>query len=369
MPTYAEVDRLKRDIKKLRDYLKTSVQERKLLLRKIGTLNDKLAKVDGNRAIACSVCKEENSELSGAPEGLAPRHLLLRIANLQQRLANTSEDADLLRSQLESVVESLEPLAKKNLVCSALVMSTKKVVEQSRATSKSVSRAPTPLVLEVLHKEGDIADAEQDRQRNRLSVGSMGSLPDPSLLDFGELNKSYESAVKTKPANLYDEDQVSIELERKTALLDLMEDKLAEKDGLIREQASLLEEYKVEMLKIKGELSNDHGHSSLDRRMRQRKFKGLSTPQSRRRATSSTTTLVTANEMREAAGAMASVATGAVSAITRNTALHSDGDDSWSEPDVNAARRRMGLSTAHLLAAQKKVQDSSETEAEKKRKY
>ena len=47
----------------------------------------------------------------------------------------------------------------------------------------------------------------------------------------------------------------------------------------------------------------------------------------------------------------------------------SDGDDSWSEPDVTAARKRMGLTNTHLLLpSDAKVADSSETEAERKRK-
>ena len=37
-----EVERLKRDMKKLKDYLKTSVQERKMLVKKIGTLNERV---------------------------------------------------------------------------------------------------------------------------------------------------------------------------------------------------------------------------------------------------------------------------------------------------------------------------------------
>jgi hypothetical protein len=355
LPTQAEVDRLKRDIKKLRDYLKTSVQERKLLLRKIGTLNERLSKADNGD---CSLCREKMlCSMTTEGHATAPRYLLLRIANLQQRLANSCEDSDLLRSQLETIVETLDPLAEMNYVPRELVGSTLMAIERSKTVSKFVSRAPTPLVVESVFKEDE--EAEQDPQRwKRLSTGSVSSLPDPSMLDFGDLARPRLA--------ISDADQRSFDMERKVALIDLMEEKILDKDSVIREQSSLLDEYRVEMGKLREELHYDEskGNSSLERRLRQRRFKGLATPQSRRRATSSTTLVTASNTANEKEAA--------APAVLRNVAIAlSDGDDSWSEPDVNAARKRMGLSTAaHLMStAEKKVQDSSETEAEKKRKY
>ena len=47
-----EVERLKRDMRKLKDYLKTSVQERKMLVKKIGTLNDRVAAANVRKSVS-----------------------------------------------------------------------------------------------------------------------------------------------------------------------------------------------------------------------------------------------------------------------------------------------------------------------------
>eukprot|EP00095_Tigriopus_kingsejongensis_P006629 maker-scaffold1179_size56971-snap-gene-0.12 protein:Tk06629 transcript:maker-scaffold1179_size56971-snap-gene-0.12-mRNA-1 annotation:"cdk5 regulatory subunit-associated protein 2" len=46
-----EVDRLRQDLAKLKEYLKTSVQERKLLLKKIGTLNERMAQAQKSKLV------------------------------------------------------------------------------------------------------------------------------------------------------------------------------------------------------------------------------------------------------------------------------------------------------------------------------
>ena len=198
LPNQSEVDRLKNDIKKLRDYLKTSVQERKLLLRKIGTLNERLVKAGAASEATpggigeCGACGESCAVIDGHGGGAAPRFLLLRIANLQQRLANSCEDADVLRSQLEAVVEALAP----SLQNAELTAATRAVIERSRDVARSVSRAPTPLVVEAVNKDSEALSlslslsAEQDQKWKRLSVGSTHSLPDPSLVDLADLART-----------------------------------------------------------------------------------------------------------------------------------------------------------------------------------
>ena len=85
LPNQSEVDRLKNDIKKLRDYLKTSVQERKLLLRKIGTLNERLVKAGAASEATpggigeCGACGESCAVIDGHGGGAAPRFLLIVI--------------------------------------------------------------------------------------------------------------------------------------------------------------------------------------------------------------------------------------------------------------------------------------------------
>ena len=380
LPNQSEVDRLKNDIKKLRDYLKTSVQERKLLLRKIGTLNERLVKAGAASAATsggsgeCGACRESYAAVEGQGAGTAaPRYLLLRIANLQQRLADSCEDADGLRTQLERVVEALAP----NLQNAELAAATKAMIERSRDVTRFVSRAPTPLVVEAVNKdfEAPSLSAEQEQKWKRLSVGSTHSLPDPSLVDLADLARTAPMAVvesgaeESKLAN----GEVA---EQRLALVDLLEEKVREKDRVIREQAMLLGDYKIELGRIKDEMANEEGgsrgHGSLDRKLRQhRRLKGLTTPhpsrQPQQRKTASSATLVTTANEQDVMMAVAMTSQFRNIGVTR--AAVSDGDDSWSEPDVTAARKRMGLTNAHLLLpSDAKVADSSETEAERKRK-
>ncbi len=135
-----ELDRLRRDMKKLRDYLKTSVQvrrccssinfnfhvyilsclnlifvqERRFLLKKIGTLNEKIAEKGigqqqqqqqfgaRGRPVTAAVAAANASD---------SRYLLFRISDLQERLAATCQDADLLRTHLEHLSEELSSAA------------------------------------------------------------------------------------------------------------------------------------------------------------------------------------------------------------------------------------------------------------------
>ena len=380
LPNQGEVDRLKNDIKKLRDYLKTSVQERKLLLRKIGTLNERLLKAGAatGASAECAVCRDVvDGQCGPAAAAAAPRFLLLRIAHLQQRLASACEDADLLRSQLEAAAEALAPFSQ----TAELAAATRAVLQRSRDVAGSVSRAPTPLVVETVNKEFEALSlsVEQEEKWKRLSVGSTHSLPDPSLVDLADLARTAPMATAESGAEetrLAHGDAAAAE--QRMALVDLLEEKIREKDRVIREQGALLGDYKVELGRIRYEMAHEEGgrsHGSLDRKLRQhRRLKGLlttTTPHAGRQApqrktVSSATLVATANE--QDATAMAA-ATSQFRTVGVPRAAVSDGDDSWSEPDVTAARKRMGLTNTHLLPpSDAKVADSSETEAERKRK-
>merc|ERR1719264_31285 len=165
--------------------------------------------------------------------------------------------------------------------------------------------------------------------------------------------------------------------ERRLALVDLLEEKIREKDRVIREQAMLLGDYKIELGRIKDEMANgegSRGQGSLDRKLRQqRRLKGLVTPHPSRQPQRKTASSATTNEQDATATTTTAMMAAAVAATSqfRNIGLSraavSDGDDSWSEPDVTAARKRMGLTNTHLLLpSDAKVADSSETEAERK---
>ena len=315
--------------------------------------------------------------MDGQGGAAAPRFLLLRIANLQQRLANSCEDADVLRSQLEAVVEALAP----SLQNAELTAATRAVIERSRDVARSVSRAPTPLVVEAVNKDSEALSlslslsAEQDQKWKRLSVGSTHSLPDPSLVDLADLARTAPMAAAESGAE--ESKQANGEAaEQRLALVDLLEEKIREKDRVIREQGMLLCDYKVELGRVRDEMADEEGgrgHGSLDRKLRQhRRLKGLPTPhpsrQPQRKAASSATLVTTANEQ-DATAMGAAAATSQFRNISVSRAAASDGDDSWSEPDVTAARKRMGLTNTHLLLpSDAKVAESSETEAERKRK-
>ena len=349
-----------------------------MLLRKIGTLNERLVKAGAASAPTsggtgeCGACRESHAVMDGQGGAAAPRFLLLRIANLQQRLANSCEDADLLRSQLEAVVEALAP----SLQNAELVAATRAVIERSRDVARSVSRAPTPLVVEAVNKDSEALSlsAEQDQKWKRLSVGSTHSLPDPSLVDLADLAKTAPMAAVESGA---EESKLANgeAAAQRLALVDLLEEKIREKDRVIREQGMLLCDYKVELNRVKDEMADEdggRGHGSLDRKLRQhRRLKGLPTPhpsrQPQRKTASSATLVTTANE--QDATAMGAATTSQFRNIGVSRAAASDGDDSWSEPDVTAARKRMGLTNTHLLLpSDAKVAESSETEAERKRK-
>ena len=362
----------------MRDYLKTSVQERKLLLRKIGTLNERLLKAGGatGASAECAVCRDVIDGQCGPAAAAAPRFLLLRIANLQQRLASACEDADLLRSQLEAAAEALAPFPQ----TAELAAATRAVLQRSRDVAGSVSRAPTPLVVEAVNKDLEALSlsAEQEEKWKRLSVGSTHSLPDPSLVDLADLARTAPMATAESGAEETRLAHGDAAAEQRMALVDLLEEKIREKDRVIREQGALLGDYKVELGRIRDEMAHEEGgrsHGSLDRKLRQhRRLKGLLTTttsqvgrQAQRKTASSATLVATANE--QDATAMAAAATSQFRTVGVPRAAVSDGDDSWSEPDVTAARKRMGLTNTHLLLpSDAKVADSSETEAERKRK-
>ena len=364
----------------MRDYLKTSVQERKLLLRKIGTLNERLLKAGGatGTTAECVVCRDVIDGQCGPAAAAAPRFLLLRIAHLQQRLASACEDADLLRSQLEAAAEALAPFPQ----TAELAAATRAVLQRSRDVAGSVSRAPTPLVVEAVNKDLEALSlsAEQEEKWKRLSVGSTHSLPDPSLVDLADLARrapmatAESGAEETRLAH----GDAAAAAEQRMALVDLLEEKIREKDRVIREQGALLGDYKVELGRIRDEMAHEEGgrsHGSLDRKLRQhRRLKGLLTTtshagrQAQRKTASSATLVATANEQ-DATTMAAAAATSQFRTVGVPRAAVSDGDDSWSEPDVTAARKRMGLTNTHLLLpSDAKVADSSETEAERKRK-
>ncbi|XP_059092691.1 golgin subfamily A member 4-like isoform X4 [Tigriopus californicus] len=377
-----EVERLRRDMAKLKEYLRTSVQERKLLLKKIGTLNERIAQVQKNKlvvlqngypvpasdlaksfpksvSIQCNLGSKGIEELAGPS---SPRSLNLRIANLQQRLVRSSEDAEALRAYLESLVDVIEPLTRQpgSKLSPDLVLGIKRAVLDSLEMVKSHSRVPTPLIRDTTASIGGGDEDEIDafRPASATSGNSWRSvLPDPSHLDLGKFEQNLKCDVSVDSNH---SGRLRQDLDEKTAMLELLEEQLDEKDQMMLEQERMLDEYRLEILRLQEaneceqefSVSYDHrrgGTSSDKSRSLRRNRLSISSQRRRGPPTSGVYTQSQHSELE----------------IKNAARALSDGEDSWSEPDVTAARRRMGLST-QALRARMADKDSSETDFDKR---
>ncbi|XP_059092688.1 myomegalin-like isoform X1 [Tigriopus californicus] len=380
-----EVERLRRDMAKLKEYLRTSVQERKLLLKKIGTLNERIAQVQKNKlvvlqngypvpasdlaksfpksvSIQCNLGSKGIEELAGPS---SPRSLNLRIANLQQRLVRSSEDAEALRAYLESLVDVIEPLTRQpgSKLSPDLVLGIKRAVLDSLEMVKSHSRVPTPLIRDTTASIGGGDEDEIDafRPASATSGNSWRSvLPDPSHLDLGKFEQNLKCDVSVDSNH---SGRLRQDLDEKTAMLELLEEQLDEKDQMMLEQERMLDEYRLEILRLQEaneceqefSVSYDHrrgGTSSDKSRSLRRNRLSISSQRRRGPPTSGVYTQSQHSELE----------------IKNAARALSDGEDSWSEPDVTAARRRMGLST-QALRARMADKDSSETDFDKQKSF
>ena len=124
---------------------------------------------------------------------------------------------------------------------------------------------------------------------------------------------------------------------------------------MIREQAKVLEEYRAEIFRLRENQQQQKSHSSA------------ADTRKRGRQPSSATAV---GKPREGGGE--SAGGGGGGGIFRERVLMSDEEDSWSEPDVSASRKRMGISQHALTLiegiARKNAADSSEFEDKTKQK-
>ncbi len=115
------------------------VQERRFLLKKIGTLNEKIAEKGIGQQ---QQQQQQQFGAKGRPVTAAvaaanasdSRYLLFRISDLQERLAATCQDADLLRTHLEHLSEELSSAASSAATpaLGQLADTIRRVVEDSR---------------------------------------------------------------------------------------------------------------------------------------------------------------------------------------------------------------------------------------------
>ena len=107
-----ELEKLRKEVRKLREYARLSVQDRKILIHKIGTLKDKVHETSSRKSAS------PIRQVCGLVDATVQCNLLenkdywRRFAKLQQKLVSFGEVSDLMKTQLEAVCDVLEPSIK-----------------------------------------------------------------------------------------------------------------------------------------------------------------------------------------------------------------------------------------------------------------
>ena len=104
-----ELEKLRKEVKKLREYARLSVQDRKILIHKIGTLKDKVHETSSRKSASPLRQLSSCSSLGIQCNLLENKNYWLRFAKLQQKLVRFSEAADLMKSQLEAMCDVIQP--------------------------------------------------------------------------------------------------------------------------------------------------------------------------------------------------------------------------------------------------------------------
>ena len=336
-----EVERLKRDMRKLRDYLKTSVQERKMLVKKIGTLNDRVAAAHVRKSVSpekstmtdsprvdmsfedksfeelgiqCSLHDEGNPEDSNFVHFASElkSEVLSQNANTSlPSIVNTLNISQEAVSRLESILLEDEDCKEKLINLLENLESTSDTEtrncyrlnvtnvtncykrrsyiepdqydEKSRMSSEYLQDESITRDQQLV-QDGDTAQMKAINPTEVQSCSSMASsLPDPNMIDLLELSfdnastalqgiavdsingcaltpeSPYPSSLQGDDANTnisrlnQDLERRKRDLENKAIMLDALEDQNQEKDKIIRDQAGVLEEYRMEILRLRDE--------------------------------------------------------------------------------------------------------------------
>lgn len=241
-----ELEKLRKEVKKLREYARLSVQDRKVLIHKIGTLKDKVHETSSRKSASplrqmTPPCTEASIQCNL----LENKNYWLRFAKLQQKLVKFCEAADLMKSQLEAICDVLEPSA----------MEISKSNKNIGATLQNMSKSSYSLLANVSKTIEELKDStaaessEEDlpHVENRpLTSMSNECLPDPSEIDIEEppcLIKHLQGELQCKDKEIGD----------KNVALRALSDQVEQKDKVIREQAQHLDEYRMEILHLRGE--------------------------------------------------------------------------------------------------------------------
>ena len=327
-----EVERLKSDMRKLKDYLKTSVQERKALVKKIGTLRDRVTEAHVRQSVSPE--KSTMTEFDRSFEEMGIQCNLLDDNNEESNFnqfaheldnevlnedAKTSVPPNFNRLNIsDDSVARLETILLQNENSKEKIMDLLENFEASDVETGNCYRLNVPNVTNC-YKRRSYLDVEQYDDNSRMSseclqndestphgentqdgnasnemalikqeprsCSSMASsLPDPNTIDLLELSFDNNSpslqglevealssgcplALESpyQPILQDGEDtgqakRLGQELERKrrdlehkSIVLDALEQQNQEKDKIIRDQADVLEEYRMEILKMREE--------------------------------------------------------------------------------------------------------------------
>ena len=340
-----EVERLRRDMRKLKDYLKTSVQERKMLVKKIGTLNDRVAAAHVRKSVS-----PEKSTMTDSPKvNVSFDDRSFEDLGIQCSLQNehTQEDPnfDRFASELkdeivsenatasvptlvnnlnmsQEAVAKLESILLENEDCKEKFISLLENLEASSDTEPRNCYRLNVTNVTNCYKRRSYIEPDQFEEKSRMSSeclednsisgaicpdNQMGinpnmtqlnqpemqscssmtsSLPDPNMIDLLELSFDNASTslqgITLEPPNgiacdnqlqptlhqdenpqlrrlNHDMERKRRDLEHKTILLDALEDQNKEKDKIIRDQAGVLEEYRMEILRLRDERRDMNG--------------------------------------------------------------------------------------------------------------
>lgn len=232
----AELEKLRKEVRKLREYARLSVQDRKVLIHKIGTLKDKVHETHAARKSMSPARTFEQEttvvmrEASIQCNLLETKNYWVRFAKLQQKLVSLSEATDLMRSQLEVTCELLTP-------------ATAEVAKYNKniaATLANISKSNADLLQNVGQTLDDLKATETpDETDNERPDSALSNevLPDPSHLDVEEtIVRSLQN-----------------EMEQKSLAISALADQVEQKDRVIREQAEHLDQYRMEILHLRGE--------------------------------------------------------------------------------------------------------------------
>lgn len=296
-----ELEKLRKEVKKLREYARLSVQDRKVLIHKIGTLKDKVHETSSRKS-ASPLRQLTPTSCTASQTAVIQCNLLenknywLRFAKLQQKLVKYGEAADLMKSQLEVICDVLEPtvneIDNKNIGATLqnMIKSSQNLLQNIGQTLEEVKASPD---------ETDGEDQPGDRCATSMSNQS---LPDPSEMEIPEHPK--DVTIKHLQEELTSKEQ---SLQEKLNHLRALADQVEQKNKVIREQAEELDEYRMKLL---------HFKSAEEHQQQQQR----TPPQRKKGKQASMVSPASGQEEEE---------------VAQSPIAGSDEGDSWSEPGSN----------------------------------